>query len=345
MLFRSHGGSVVVGKEGYLYESQYLVSHAGKDYIGEKEIDARLERIRFVTERLNEKGIHLLIAFAPSKADFFSEYIPDFYKRDSLNPTNYDSYRSKLLSSDIPFIDFNSYFLSVKKSAPYPLFPKQGIHWSEYGVYLSADSILKYFNQKFGLNLNTMLCNHVDLSPELRSTDYDLGDLCNVLYVMHHYDMPYPSLQFQTDPAKSKPNMLVVGDSFYWNIYYSEIPKKIFNGANFWYYNHEVYCDSVPKKQVLDIAHFQNAVEQQKIILVLTTESNLNNLGFGFFEMAYDMLHTDSNILRRYEQEIKNDPEWLKLVSKKAAERNITLDEMIRSDARWMLEQETAKKK
>lgn len=75
----------------------------------------------------------------------------------------------------------------------------------------------------------------------------------------------------------------------------------------------------------------------------------------NFYNMpTYDMLQADAEYLamkqlsnpaireeqiKAYENAIKNDPAWLEAVRQKAAERNIPLDEMIRQDAIYMLEQ------
>lgn len=345
-LFKTvHGGSIEVGKKGYLFETPYLMAHAGKDFIGNEEIDARIERIKFVSKTLKERGISVIIAIAPTKADFFEEYIPSFYTLNDTAKTNYEVYRKKLVDKDILFVDFNNYFLKLKKTSPYPLYPKQGIHWSQYGMYLAADSLLNFMKEKTGINMKNLYCDGIELSSELRSTDYDLGDLSNVLFEMCHDSMPYPILRVEDNPAKSKPNVLVIGDSYYWNIYYTEIPGKIFNGANFWYYNHLVYTDSVPGKQKLDVASCMATVEKQQVIVILQTVSNLNKVGFGFFENMYGQLKNNYNILAHFEKLIRDNPQWLEAVTKKARERNISLEEMIRSDAQWMAEQEIAKQK
>lgn len=340
-----HGGSIEVGKEGYLFETPYLIAHAGKDFIGNKEIDARIERIKFVTATLKERGIHVIIAIAPTKADFFEEYIPSFYSVKDTTGTNYESFRRKLVAKDVLFIDFNDYFLRIKGTSQFPLYPKQGIHWSQYGMYLVADSLLKYMKEETGINMKDLYCDGVQLSSDLGSTDYDLGDLSNVLFDMRHDPMPYPILRVEENSAKPKPNVLVIGDSYYWNIYYTEISGKIFNGANFWYYNHLVYTDSIPGKQNLDVANCMATVEKQQVILVLQTVSNLNKVGFGFFENMYEQLKNNYNILAHFEKLIRDKPEWLEAVTKKAIERKIPVEEMIRSDAQWMAEQEMAKQK
>ncbi|CAN5603508.1 sugar O-acetyltransferase [soil metagenome] len=342
----AHGGDIVVGKEGYLFKKEYLIAHAGKDYIGEKEIDQRIERLKYVTAQLAVKGVHVIVIFAPTKADFYSEYIPSYYSANDTTPTNYDSYRKKLWGNGINFIDFNDYFLKLKKNSLYPLFPKQGIHWSQYGMYLASDSLVKYIREKTNLDLNELHVDSINVSYDLKSTDYDLGNLCNVLADMKHVAMPYPVLRFENNPTKKRPNVLTIGDSFYWNIYYSGILQHIFNGANFWYYNHDVYADSIPGKGVVDPDDFMFEVEQQQVVVLLQTESNLNNVGLGFIDNAYAMLqnHVTDDPVAKMEYSIRTNLEWFASIKKKAAEKNIPLDEMVRSDAEWMVEKERAKK-
>ncbi len=340
----AHGGDIVVGKKGYLFQTQYLTAHAGKDFIGEKEINKRMEHIKFVNSRLKEFGVTLIVAFAPTKADFFEEYIPSYFEQNGSAPTNYNSYRKKLLETNVSFIDFNDYFLKLKKASPYPLFPKQGIHWSQYGMYLAVDSLLKFIEARKGIDLNDLYCDGFDESYELKSTDYDLGDLCNVISNMSHYEMTYPILRFENNPLKRKPNVLTIGDSFNWNIINSGVPGNIFSGSNFWYYNHDVYADWLPQKKIINLSTFMDEVKRQDVVIVLQTESNLNNIGLGFFEATFDMLKDNISVspIARMENEIRNNPEWLESIKKKAAEKNVSIDEMIRSDAQWMAEHDTS---
>ena len=46
------------------------------------------------------------------------------------------------------------------------------------------------------------------------------------------------------------------------------------------------------------------------------------------------------NKIKNYEESIRRTPEWLADVKKKALERNIPLDTMIRKDAEYLVEQE-----
>jgi len=285
--FKTTHSDVIVGKNRYLFLEDYLNAYIGKDFIGEEDINRRMEQINFVSDKLKQKGIYVIIAIAPTKVDFYAEYIPSFYSRRKPDSTNYNSWRKNLAASTIPFIDFNDLFLKAKDTSRFALYPKQGIHWSQYGMYVVADSLLKFMREETGIDMKNLNCNAIKTSQKLMSTDYDLGDLCNVLFKMKHDDMPYPILSVEDNPSKPKPNVLVIGDSYYWNLYNTEIPRKIFNGKNFWYYNYEAYTDSTKGPQKLDPANCMHVVEKQQVILIIQTVPNLNKLGFGFFDYAY----------------------------------------------------------
>ena len=61
--------------------------------------------------------------------------------------------------------------------------------------------------------------------------------------------------------------------------------------------------------------------------------------------MSASLSGNDSeNPLLELEEEIRNNPDWLEAIKKKAIERNMNLDDMIRADAEWMLK-ERAKNK
>ncbi len=249
--FNTTHSDVVVGNNGCLFQQSYLDSYTGKDFIGTDKIKEQVQKIKFVQEKLKEKGILLVIAFAPSKVRFYQDLIPSYYSGRATTNTNYSAYIKAMSETHVPALDFIDYFGRIKDTASYALYPKQGIHWSQYGMYLVADSILKFL-RKEGMNLNNLYCGGIEMTDQLRSTDYDLGNLCNVWFNMPHDDMPYPVLRSENNPANQRPNTLVIGDSYYWNIYYSEIPENIFSGRNFWYYNNEVYVDSLQPLQARD---------------------------------------------------------------------------------------------
>ena len=83
----TNASQVVIGKEGYLYETPYLNAFTGSNFIGDSAINIRtikLQKLQFALAKINKK---LLIVFAPGKASFFPATIPNDYHQ-KINKNN-----------------------------------------------------------------------------------------------------------------------------------------------------------------------------------------------------------------------------------------------------------------
>jgi hypothetical protein len=280
--------SVIVGKEGYLFEEGYINSYLGKDGVNEGAINLKIERAKYVKTELEKRGKHLLILLVPGKGSFYPEYIPDRFHPEKRNVTNYDIYSKLLPASGLNYIDLNGYFLKLKNQTPYPLYPKQGIHWSNYGASLAMDSIINYIRWNFKINLPTMSVKEIDASDTTRDTDYDLGKGMNLLFKMQHNQMAYPKVAFKCDSTTVRPNVLTIGDSYFWTLMGLGLNKNVFNNNAFWYYNKIAYVEPFVEKPV-DHSALRKEIDQQDIIILLQTEAYYNNIGMGFIESAYTL--------------------------------------------------------
>lgn len=334
---------VVVGKKNYLFEENYIFATLGKDFVGEEKLKELVEKFKRAQLILEEYNIKILYVFAPGKATFFREFIPEKYYREGVNPiTNYGTLVKLLNENKIDYIDFNKYFLEIKNKSPYPLFPKAGIHWSTYGMYIAADSIIKKVEKDLGKDLPDIMVNEIEISEEQRNPEYDLGDLINILFPIKTYPLGYPKFSYKKE-NKYRPRVLVVGDSFYWNIYYSGIASNVFNGLDFYYYNSKYYNDgtSNPKSEVGNIEYFKE-ISKYEYIIILQTDGGLNNFGFGVFDKIINSYSYGeiSPGVQKYIDAIKKDAKWLQHIKEKAKQRGKSLDEMILLDAKYMYEQE-----
>lgn len=334
---------IVIGKENYLFENNYISATTGEDYIGDKNVNNKIQQAKKAQDILADNGIKLLYVFAPGKATFYKDKIPDKYFSKGQDPTtNYSQFKAACDQNNINYIDFNSWFLNMKDTASYPLFPKAGIHWSYYGMYLCADSLIKKMETDLNKDLPELNLASLEVSTEQRYTEYDLGNMMNLLFPIETYDLAYPAYAYEQE-GKHRPNTLVIGDSFYWNMYYSGIPANVFNGLEFWYYNSKYYNDgtSTPKREVRTLDYLEEIFKYEYII-ILQTDGGLNNFGFGFFNqlVTYSNEGSVPEGVINYIKTINSDPKWLESIKIKAQERGITLDEMILIDARYMYEQE-----
>jgi hypothetical protein len=70
---------VIIGKENYLYEENYIKAYNGTDFIGYDSIYQRMQRIKYIQDTLAKLNKNIIIIFAAGKGSFYPEYFPDQY--------------------------------------------------------------------------------------------------------------------------------------------------------------------------------------------------------------------------------------------------------------------------
>lgn len=347
---------VIIGKRNYLYEINYIKAWKGWDFVGQKKIDDQTRKAVFVNNKLREAGKTMLFVFAPGKATYFPEYIPDFYTRQSSGKTtNYKEFVKSFRENQLPLIDFNEWFVKMKDTASYPLYPQCGIHWSAYGVALSIDSLIRYIEKDRHIDMIGFNWDGFEFPDTLRNPDYDIGEGMNLLFNIPHYPMAYPKIRIGSDEGKIKPNALVVADSYYWNIFGTGYASRIFSDNNFWYYNMEAHNPAWKAPRKTSELNILEAVGNNDVIIIMATEANLYRFPYGFIDRLYEALVSSSGIKTSEKPAIDNsskeaeileimesidkNPDYQESVRKKAIAKGVTYREMLRLDATWAWEQ------
>lgn len=331
---------VVVGKGDFLFEDNYIDAYFGNNFAGKEILEERYKKLKIVQDYLQQQGIFLEVIFAPGKASFFPEFIPSGWITEK-KMNNYE-YTSQLCKKyDIRFIDFNAWFLSQKNFSPYDLYPKTGIHWSNYGSLVAFDSLVKHTEYYTGLNMKTLSIDNIYFSDSLRNPDNDIGEAMNLLWDIRPFPMPYANYHWLEDNFV-RPKALFIGDSYFWNIYYEGLTNNAFEDCKFWYYNETVYPESEPERKVKNL-NLPEEIKKQKVIYLLATECNVQDIGWGFIEQAYDVYDKElkavfrKNVyLQNIIEEINNTPAWLSDIKKKAKANGISIDEQIKMDAQYI---------
>ena len=343
---------VVIGKKDYLYEINYIKAYKGWDYQGDEVIETHAKKAAFVFNKLSEAGKTLLFVFAPGKASFYPEYIPEKYmERPSGKRTNLQAFTEKFKKYGLPYIDFNSWFMQMKDTASYPLYPQCGIHWSAYGVALATDSLIHYIEKDRNIDMVDFSWNGFDLPDTLRKPDYDIAEGMNLLFEIPHYPMAYPRIQFGKVEGKTRPNVIVVSDSYYWNIFGKGYSSHLFNDNNFWYYNVEAHNPEWPTPRKTEDLDMAAELGKADVIIIMATEANLYRFPYGFIDRAYKTLATSdvavsspsspeqkSLEIAQIMKNIDSNPEWKAIIIQKASDKKISYNEMLELDATWVWE-------
>jgi hypothetical protein len=341
LLKKAHARFVVVGKENYLYETAYIDAYFGRDFIGAERTKEYIKKLKQVQDTLQKRNKLILVVFAPGKASYFPEYIPDYYKSKKEN-SNFDYFLREAKSEGLNHIDFRDYFISQKDKSKYPLYPQFGIHWSNYGSLIALDSITHYIRSKTGSAIPEIVRDDVYWSDTLQHPDNDIIKGMNLLVEPKTFKMAYSKYHVDYDSTKQKKlNLLTVSDSFWWYIYGTGILETVFSKNRFWYYNEEMYPESFSSPTYVSQTDYFSAIQQSDVIMILYTESNLYKFGGGFVDMCYEAFckpDPKKEKLQKMKGVIRATPGWFDEVSKKAKERNLPVDSMLTLDAIYMLE-------
>lgn len=283
---QAKANGVIIGKEGYLYEKNYLKAYLGTDYIGEKAIQLQVSKLRELQDTLRKLNKDILMVFAPGKASFFPEYLPEYCDGQQRTHTNYKSYVTAMKASQINFVDFNRWFIEMKPTSKYPLYPKAGIHWSKYGEYLAADSLVKKIGKMRHTAMTKLVLDKLEVKTENEQGDYDIGEGMNLFFQLDTYPMAYPVYHFEKSQAP-QPKVLFVSDSYYWGMFNAGFSTEVFGGGQFWFYNKEIYPDSYQSPLNVENIDIQQEVEKQDMVVLVCTDANLYKFAFGFIDQLH----------------------------------------------------------
>ena len=279
---KARANSVVIGKENYLFEENYIKAYYGQDFLGEDSIRSLMSSLRDIQESLESRNKSFLLIFAAGKGSFFPEYFPkDWLDSNRVGTTNHKTMVKIAQEMNLNLIDFNTYFAEKKGRTPYPLYPQYGIHWSHYGVCLVIDSLIKRLEYMRGIDMPGFSWSEIRLEQP-HDYDYDIGDGLNLLFRLPSYTMAYPKLKLEEKSGQTKPSLLMVADSYYWDMYESGF-RDVLGNNHFWFYNREVFPKDNGISSPVDL-DFKKAVNDHDIIILMATEATLGQIGWGWID-------------------------------------------------------------
>jgi hypothetical protein len=351
---------VIRGKENHLYETNYIRAYNGADFIGVDSIYYKSLQIKELQDSLQQYETDLIICLAAGKGSFYPEYFPDEYKLPPTDSTNQKFYIKAFEKLGVNYLDFNKWFVEMKDTSRCCLYPKYGIHWSEYGMLLATDSLIAYIENKRGVDLPDLKISNYKVTKKLNNTDYDIADGLNLLFKLPVDPMCYPEVSWESPAGKDSTKVVVIADSFYWNMYGTGVWHQSFRPGGFWYYNRLVYPDSFEQQLEVKDLNLRQAIKNTDVFIVMVTEANLPKFPWGFVKNTLAAFSPDYNATyfekrmeeANYQKElqnhifvIRNNENWMKTIREKAGKQGISVDSMVVRDAIWIMEQKKEKDK
>ena len=340
---KANAEGATIGKNRQLFEYDYIRSWLAIDNPGESFISKKLNRAKYVQEYLKrEKGIDLVIVFEPGKASFYPEHIPEKFRAQKHGPSTYEAYIQKAREIDLDYIDLQAYFMQLKPGSEYPLFPRYGTHWSVFGMKFAADSLLSFIEHRRGIDLARVFNDTTEVSTRPRDTDNDVAKTMNLLFEPAGEKLAYPVLSFDSTSQADKPMVLVVADSYYWNIFNTRIPRYLFANEAFWYFNELVYPDNYISPVHTRDLNLKSEVEKQDVIFLMVTERFIHKFDWIFIDQLYRLYTPEwlydpvyDNINR-----IMMHAPWYDELIEKANLKGITLEEELIIEAKYLIYKE-----
>ena len=294
---------VLVGKNDYLFEpsfvNEYYTGCFNEFYPDSIPLcerpqifRRRMSRLAKLQAILEEQGTHLFLALLPGKERIYPQYLPNPRPRtgnhtSGTQPRAYDLYRNSRY--DFRRIDLCHCFDSLNGHTPYLLFTKTGTHWSNIASTYAFDSVMRYM-QTFGPPIHPVTLGTPYYAPT-REPDNDLYHLLNIMAPVPADSNLYVDVTLTGTPPGRNPSLVVIGDSFFWNILYNFPIQELFSDFRYWYYFSTIYYDPTHDK-VADIDLVDELLRTDYVMLSYCTVQ-LYDCGNGFInrallELCYD---------------------------------------------------------
>jgi hypothetical protein len=334
----THSTGFIAGRNGNFYEEDYIHEYNGDFFTGDSTNTGKLLRLKNICDTLQSKGRELIVVFEPGKASVYPDDIPERFHPERRTLSNYNFWLRKLDELNVPCLDLNGWFMKLRDTCRYPLFPKYGMHWSIYGMALALDTLDAYIGMRAHSPLPEVTIGRITLSDSLRETDNDIGDMLNLVFPLPKITVAYPEIRIANDPSKRKLKVLVVADSYYKNIA-SVTGSKLFASEEYWYYNSKLYPWIIDTDHpvYVDKKNLAAKLSEFDVILLMSSEINLHCHFWNFIDEAYAAFHPDKPVtgIENVENTIRNQREWFRFVWDKSVQENRTLEETIHRDAEY----------
>lgn len=324
----------VIGKDNYMFDITYISAYYGNDFLGEQKIKSKVQDIKMLKQILEYYGKNVMVCFLPGKASFYPEKIPDKYSQTKFNPTNIDYFTKELIDNKIVTLNLKQYFLNAKDTSKYSLYPKYGIHLSSYATILTADTIIKFIEDTFNVDIPNPIITNIEVTNKLKYYDPDIYETLNLLESLNMDTMAYPTLNYSK--GKDKLKVLTIGDSFYKYIFDYGIHTNCFDNGNFWFYSKRVW----PLSTNINVKNLniRNEIANNNLIILYATEATLYGFPFDATDIINEkILPLDKEWINNfYLNKINNSPDWINAIREKAINNNIDFDLQKQKDITYL---------
>jgi hypothetical protein len=327
---------IVPGKKGYLYYAlavnEYYGTELPKFYPSNDkamaDADKELRMMNKLRNVLKEYGIEFVAFIAPDKSEVYPEYLP---RRDADTTTIHlaDYYSRRMTETGFPFINMTEWFVSIKDTASFPLFPKTDSHWRYSAVY-GYDSLFRFMNTLDGEAKFPTLHIGPPIAYESDKLEGDEETL-NLIFPIRGGRTKYKSeITIEDDSLHRKPKVLFVGDSFIWSMGEFMPARQILADWEVWFYNNTATIASTNKTEsVKDIDRLSRILNSDYVVFY-SAGHQWREATYGFAKDALLQLCVSDSL---FEASVED---YTKRLRNNEGYANMT-EEEVRNSIAWML--------
>jgi hypothetical protein len=290
---------IVITPDNWIFEpwtvEEYYQSHAYQHAKDSLEMAEKLEyeaqRLLRLQQQLEPYHTHLFVALLPGKELVCGEHMPKntqyFFEKKI---TAYDFYRKRFKELGVNHIDLGEWFVQMKDTVSYPLFPQTGTHWSNLAAIYATDTLIRYMEHLSDSNMVNIITG--DIFQRTLKPDADLESLMNLIWPLQKQPNMLTTATYDFDTTAWRPRLITVGDSFYWNILNFTPVWDVFESVPFWYYFSTAYFDDDDlkvTKTVADLDVFQEVIDADFVMLAYSTVA-LYKMSNGFSQSLLNEL-------------------------------------------------------
>lgn len=285
------------GKNRWLYYDHNIEDYYGTEMYhwynnaeeAEKGYEQEVRLLNKVRGVLAEYDVTLLTFIAPSKSIVYPEYLP-VRKRDTTSLDARTYFTKRFAETGTPCFEMNDYFLKMKDTCSFFLFPPTGDHWNFSCVY-ATDSLLRFMESLRGIHMADIEYGSEYLSTCRIGDDQnrDLeGELNLIRPITFDSKFDYKEQDYWTvsDSSTTKPSALFIGNSFLLRTIAYIPPKDVFSDFQFWYYNKVAYQGM---ERLIDSVSFLNRLDylvDADYVVWFSSSSQMYRATEGFAEDA-----------------------------------------------------------
>ena len=285
---RSSNPIIEVGKEGYVFDKNYTKAYMGLDLQPDSVIQMRIQKLAVIRDYLGKKGIEVLVLNPPGKATHIPEKLPAHYPRKHERPTNRKRYTHYLEEAGISYLNFEE-LRAMEDTSGYLHYSRGGLHWSLYGATAAMELTSQRIESLLDIKLPEMQWRD-SLSIEAeKGTDREILNAMNLRRIPDQPNLAYPVQRYHNDSTHTRPNVLILGDSFY-GIWYEQGFQQAFFAPKSAYWHYFERINPAPSEGDAN-PRARNLIEevlQRDLVILSCSETNLPNFGFGFIEALYE---------------------------------------------------------